>query len=84
MSSIFLKQGLGKEHQASCQASRVDEEDKAFKHKLEEKQKKLEELRAKGKGLGERPLATCGIKKSGKREAIPCAKATMILSSIPV
>ena len=55
MSSSFLKQGLGKERQVSCQASRVDEEDKAFKHKQEEKQKKLEELKAKGKGLGKRP-----------------------------
>ena len=54
-SSSFLKQGLGKEGQASHQASSVDKEDKAFKHKQEEKQKKLEELKAKGKGLGERP-----------------------------
>ena len=47
---------LGKERQASRQASRVDEEHKAFQHNQEEEQKKLEELKAKGKGPRERPL----------------------------
>ena len=56
MSLSFLKQGLGKERQASRQASRVDEEHKAFQHNQEEEQKKLEELKAKGKGPRERPL----------------------------
>ncbi|XP_070324589.1 translation machinery-associated protein 7-like [Odocoileus virginianus] len=46
------------------QAKEMDEEDKAFRQKQEE-QKKLEELKAKALGKG--PLATGGIKKSGKR-----------------
>ena len=69
--SSFLKQGLGKEWQASRQASRVDEEHKAFKHKQEEKQKKLAELKAKAVGRG--LLATDGIKKSGKKQVVPYA-----------
>ncbi|XP_043782964.1 translation machinery-associated protein 7-like [Cervus elaphus] len=50
--------------QPKKQAKEMDE-DKAFKQKQEEEQKKLEELKAKaaGKGL----LATSGIKKSGKK-----------------
>ncbi|KAM9701920.1 translation machinery-associated protein 7-like [Dama dama] len=50
--------------QPKKQAKEMDE-DKAFKQKQEEEQKKLEELKAKaaGKGL----LATGGIKKSGKK-----------------
>ncbi|KAB0352932.1 translation machinery-associated protein 7-like [Muntiacus reevesi] len=50
--------------QPKKQAKEMDE-DKAFKQKQKEEQKKLEELRAKaaGKGL----LATGGIKKSGKK-----------------
>uniref|UniRef100_A0A8C6G0Q4 Translation machinery-associated protein 7 n=1 Tax=Moschus moschiferus TaxID=68415 RepID=A0A8C6G0Q4_MOSMO len=47
------------------QAKETDEEDKAFKQKQKEEQKKLEELKAKAKGKG--PLATSGIKKSGKK-----------------
>ncbi|OWK11007.1 hypothetical protein Celaphus_00006898, partial [Cervus elaphus hippelaphus] len=43
----------------------MDEEDKAFKQKQKEEQKKLEELKAKAAGKG--PLATGGIKKSGKK-----------------
>ncbi|KAB0368429.1 hypothetical protein FD755_020195 [Muntiacus reevesi] len=74
-------QGLGKGWQAPCRAAKVvkkkplkqpkkqakemDEEDKAFKQKQEEEQKKLEELKAKAAGKG--PLATGGIKKSGKK-----------------
>ncbi|XP_045140438.1 translation machinery-associated protein 7-like [Echinops telfairi] len=42
-----------------------DEEDKAFKQKQKEEQKKLEELKAKAVGKG--PLATGGFKKSGKK-----------------
>ena len=45
------------------QAKEMNEEDKAFKQK--EEQKKLEELKAKASGKG--PLATGGIKKSGKK-----------------
>ncbi|KAB0352117.1 hypothetical protein FD754_016974 [Muntiacus muntjak] len=72
-------QGLGKGRQAPCwaggkkkplkppkkQAKEMDEEDKAFKQKQKEEQKKLEELKAKAAGKG--PLATGGIKKSGKK-----------------
>ena len=47
--------------QPKKQAKEMDEEDKAFK----QKQKKLEELKAKAAGKG--PLATGGIKKSGKK-----------------
>ena len=47
--------------QPKKQAKEMDEEDKAFK----QKPKKLEELKAKAAGKG--PLATGGIKKSGKK-----------------
>ncbi|XP_054523174.1 translation machinery-associated protein 7-like [Pan troglodytes] len=47
------------------QAKEMDEEDKAFKQKQKEEQKKLEELKWKATGKG--PLATSGIKKSGKK-----------------
>ncbi|XP_037054354.1 translation machinery-associated protein 7-like [Peromyscus leucopus] len=50
--------------QPKKQAKEMAEEDKAFKQKQEE-QKKLEELKAKAAGKG--PLATGGIKKSGKK-----------------
>ena len=43
----------------------MDKEDKAFKQKQKEEQKKLEELKAKAVGKGS--LATGGIKKSGKK-----------------
>uniref|UniRef100_A0A4X1SJN2 Uncharacterized protein n=2 Tax=Sus scrofa TaxID=9823 RepID=A0A4X1SJN2_PIG len=42
----------------------MEEEDKALKKKQKEEQKKLEELKARASGKG--PLATAGIKKSGK------------------
>jgi hypothetical protein len=74
-------QGLVKGLEAPCQAGKVakkkplkqpkklakemDEEDKAFKQKQKEEQKKLEELKAKAAWQG--PLATGGIKKSGKK-----------------
>lgn len=45
----------------------MEEQDKASK----EKQKKLAELKVKAVGRG--LLATDGIKKSGKKEAVPCA-----------
>ncbi|XP_057625132.1 translation machinery-associated protein 7-like [Chionomys nivalis] len=51
--------------QPKKQAKEVGEEDKAFKQKQKEEQKKLEELKAKAEGKG--PLATGGIKKSGKK-----------------
>ncbi|TKC35646.1 hypothetical protein EI555_018854, partial [Monodon monoceros] len=51
--------------QPKKQAKEMDEEDKAFKQKQKEEQKKLEELKAKAAGKG--PLATGGIKKSGKK-----------------
>jgi len=43
----------------------VDEEDAAFKQKQKEEQKALEALKAKASGKG--PLASGGIKKSGKK-----------------
>ena len=49
--------------EAAQEASQGDGRDKAFKQK--EEQKKLEELKAKAAGKG--PLATGGIKKSGKK-----------------
>ncbi|XP_054343534.1 translation machinery-associated protein 7-like [Pongo pygmaeus] len=51
--------------QPKKQAKEMDEEDKAFKQKQKEEQKKLEELKSKATGKG--PLATSGIKKSGKK-----------------
>nr|XP_054102400.1 uncharacterized protein LOC108588558 [Callithrix jacchus] len=51
--------------QPEKQGKEMDEEDKAFKQKQKEEQKKLEELKAKAVGKG--PLATGGIKKSGKK-----------------
>ncbi|XP_055483258.1 translation machinery-associated protein 7-like, partial [Psammomys obesus] len=51
-------------NQPKKQAKEMDEEDKAFKQKQKEEQKKLE-LKAKAAGKG--PLATGGIKKSGKK-----------------
>ncbi|XP_032963969.1 translation machinery-associated protein 7-like [Rhinolophus ferrumequinum] len=45
-------------------AKETDEDDTAFKQKQKEEQK-LEELKAKAAGKG--PLATGGIKKSGKK-----------------
>ena len=53
------------------QAKETDKEDKAFEQKRKEEQKKLKELQAKAAGKG--PLATGGIKKSGKKQAVPCA-----------
>ncbi|TEA09822.1 hypothetical protein DBR06_SOUSAS29710007, partial [Sousa chinensis] len=47
------------------QPKKVAKEDKAFKQKQKELQKKLKELKAKAMGKG--PLATGGIKKSGKK-----------------
>ena len=47
------------------QAKETDEEGKAFKHKQKEEQKTLEGL--KGKIMGKVPLATGGIKESGKQ-----------------
>ncbi|XP_033075372.1 translation machinery-associated protein 7-like [Trachypithecus francoisi] len=51
--------------QPNKQVKETDEEDKAFKQKQKEEQKKVEELKAKAAGKG--PLATGGIKKSGKK-----------------
>ncbi|TKC41898.1 hypothetical protein EI555_002109 [Monodon monoceros] len=54
--------------QPKKQAKEMGKEDKALKQKKEEEQKKLEEL--KGKAAGKGPLATGGIKKSGKNYEI--------------
>ena len=51
--------------EAAQEASQGDGRDKAFKQKHKEEQKKLEELKAKAAGKG--PLATGGIKKSGRK-----------------
>ena len=51
--------------EAAQEASQGDRRDKAFKQKYKEEQKKLEELKAKAAGKG--PLATGGIKKSGRK-----------------
>ncbi|XP_055457519.1 translation machinery-associated protein 7-like [Psammomys obesus] len=50
--------------QPKKQDKEMDEEDEAFKQKQKEEQKKVEELKAKASG---KPLATGGIKKSGKK-----------------
>ena len=42
--------------QPKKQAKEMDEEDKALEQKQKAEQKKLEELKAKGKGPRERPL----------------------------
>jgi hypothetical protein len=46
-------------------ANELDEDDVAFKQKQREEQKKLQELAQKAAGKG--PLASGGIKKSGKK-----------------
>ncbi|XP_062968530.1 translation machinery-associated protein 7-like [Cynocephalus volans] len=51
--------------QSKKQAKEMDKEDKAFKQKQKEEQKKLEETKAKVAQKG--PFATGGIKKSGKK-----------------
>ncbi|XP_004407161.1 PREDICTED: uncharacterized protein LOC101367180 [Odobenus rosmarus divergens] len=48
-------------------ANGTDDEDETFKQKLKEEQKKLEKLKVKATQKG--PLATGGIKKSGKRSS---------------
>ncbi|XP_025233367.1 translation machinery-associated protein 7 [Theropithecus gelada] len=66
--NVFVSPTGGKKKplkQPKKQAKEMDEEDKAFKQKQKEEQKKLEELKAKAAGKG--PLATGGIKKSGKK-----------------
>ncbi|XP_060038744.1 translation machinery-associated protein 7-like [Erinaceus europaeus] len=57
-------QGGGKK-QPLKQAKERDEKDMAFKQKQKEEQKKLEKLKAKSVEKG--PLATSGIKESGKK-----------------
>uniref|UniRef100_A0A673U4F9 Uncharacterized protein n=1 Tax=Suricata suricatta TaxID=37032 RepID=A0A673U4F9_SURSU len=47
------------------QAKNTDEEDKAFKQKQKEEQKKLQEIKAKAMETGF--VATGGIKKSDKK-----------------
>ncbi|ELK01325.1 translation machinery-associated protein 7-like [Pteropus medius] len=51
--------------QPKKRAKKMDEEEKAFKEKQKEEQKKLEELQVKAAEKG--PLATVGIKQSGKK-----------------
>uniref|UniRef100_M4A073 Translation machinery associated 7 homolog B n=2 Tax=Xiphophorus TaxID=8082 RepID=M4A073_XIPMA len=47
------------------QNKEMDDEDVAFKQKQKEEQKAMEALKAKASGKG--PLASGGIKKSGKK-----------------
>ncbi|XP_044206199.1 translation machinery-associated protein 7 [Thunnus albacares] len=47
------------------QAKDMDEDDMAFKQKQKEEQKAMEAMKAKASGKG--PLASGGIKKSGKK-----------------
>ncbi|XP_032965777.1 translation machinery-associated protein 7-like [Rhinolophus ferrumequinum] len=68
--------------QLEKQAKETDEEDKAFKQKQKEEQKKLEEIKAKAKGKSH--LATDGIKKSDKKLAVLMPGTMVILNSIPV
>ncbi|XP_045146779.1 translation machinery-associated protein 7-like [Echinops telfairi] len=68
--------------QPKKQNKEMDEEEKAFKPKQKEEQKKLEELKAKARGKG--PLATGGIKKSGKSKLFLVAEAMATLDSVPV
>uniref|UniRef100_W5N811 Translation machinery associated 7 homolog n=2 Tax=Lepisosteus oculatus TaxID=7918 RepID=W5N811_LEPOC len=51
--------------QPKKQSKDMDDEDMAFKQKQKEEQKQLEALKAKASGKG--PLASGGIKKSGKK-----------------
>ncbi|XP_040851262.1 translation machinery-associated protein 7-like [Ochotona curzoniae] len=51
--------------QPKTQAKETDDEDKVFNQKQKEKQKKLKDLKVKATVKG--PLATGGIKKSGKK-----------------
>ena len=55
----------GKKKQPKKQAKEMDEEDKVYRQKQNEEQKKLEELKTKSTRKG--PLATGGTKKSGKK-----------------
>ncbi|KAG8521536.1 Translation machinery-associated protein 7 [Galemys pyrenaicus] len=66
--------------QPKKQAKEMDEEDKAFKQKQKEEQKKLEELKAKAAGKG--PLATGGM-KSGKKMFLK-REAMVVLNCIRV
>ncbi|CAH2312873.1 Hypothetical predicted protein [Pelobates cultripes] len=50
---------------AKKQSKELDEDEIAYKQKLKEEQKKLEEL--KGKASQKGPLTGGGIKKSGKK-----------------
>ncbi|KAF5929642.1 hypothetical protein HPG69_002363 [Diceros bicornis minor] len=68
--------------QPKTRARQMDEEDKAFTQKRKEKQKKLEELKAKAARKG--PLVTGGVKESGNKSTVPCAGAVVTLNSIPV
>jgi len=51
---------------AKKQQHEMDEDDIAFKNKQKEEAKKLKEMQAKASGKG--PLASGGIKKSGKKK----------------
>lgn len=68
--------------QPKRKAKEMHEDEKAFKQKQKQEQKKLEELKVKAAGKG--PLATGGIKKSAKSELFLVPEAMVILNFIPV
>ncbi|XP_051704018.1 translation machinery-associated protein 7-like [Oryctolagus cuniculus] len=78
------REGSKKEplRQPKRQAKEMGEEDQAFKPKQREEQKKLGKLKAKAIGRG--PLATGGIKKSGKKQAAPGACRDDAFDSVPI
>ncbi|KAL2299864.1 hypothetical protein Nmel_012717, partial [Mimus melanotis] len=65
VSSVFAGGKKKPLKQPKKQTKDLDETDLAFKQKQKEEQKKLEEMKAKAAGKG--PLASGGIKKSGKK-----------------
>ena len=68
--------------QPKKQAKDMDEEDKAFKQKQKEEQKKLEELKAKA--VGKAPWLQVELRNLAKSKLLLVPEAMMILNSIPV
>lgn len=68
--------------QPKKRAKETDEEDKAFKQKHQEEQKKLKELKAKA--AGKDPLAKVELRNLAKRDQFLVPGAMVILNSIPV
>ncbi|XP_021568109.1 translation machinery-associated protein 7 [Carlito syrichta] len=68
--------------QPKKQAKEMDEEDKAFKQKQKEEQKKLEELKAKAAGKG--PLDEVELRNLAKSKLFLVPEAMMTLDSIHI